>query len=143
MMERIDIHVEAPRVDGVEHCARLSDNTLGEPSASVRARVEAARARQRVRLAGTALYGSTLPRRRRAGTCGGTPVLRAGPGGAEPDRGGDASVGAERAGVPPRAKAVADDCRPGGERGHRGAAPGGGAAVSTAAEGTAFSLPRG
>ena len=61
-------------------------------------------------------------------------MLRAGPGGAEPDRGGDASVEAERAGVPSGSEAVADDCRPGGERRDRGAASGGGAAISTAAE---------
>ena len=52
MMDRIDIHVEVPRVD----YEKLSGSTLGETSASVRARVELARERQRGRLAGTALH---------------------------------------------------------------------------------------
>ena len=52
MVERIDIHVEVPRVD----YEKLAGNTLGETSATVRARVEAARDRQRSRLSGTSLY---------------------------------------------------------------------------------------
>jgi len=47
LLDRIDLHVEVPRVP----VAMLSEETGGgEPSAAVRARVEAARARQRVRL---------------------------------------------------------------------------------------------
>ncbi len=49
MLDRIDIHVEVPRVE----YDKLSDNTLGEPSEKIRARVEAARDVQRVRFAGT------------------------------------------------------------------------------------------
>ena len=45
MLDRIDIHIEVPRVD----YEKLSDDRLGEPSANVQARVEAARERQRVR----------------------------------------------------------------------------------------------
>jgi magnesium chelatase family protein len=52
LMDRIDIHVEVPRVD----YDKLAGNTLGESSASVRARVEASRALQRTRFAGTRLY---------------------------------------------------------------------------------------
>ena len=52
LMDRIDIHVEVPRVD----YDKLAGNSLGEPSAAVRARVEAARERQRERLAGTGLH---------------------------------------------------------------------------------------
>lgn len=52
MMDRIDIHIAVPRVD----YEKLSGNTLGEPSASVRQRVEAARARQSARFAGTSLH---------------------------------------------------------------------------------------
>ncbi|MBM3187247.1 MAG: YifB family Mg chelatase-like AAA ATPase [Chloroflexi bacterium] len=52
LMDRIDIHVEVPRVD----YEKLAGNTLGETSAAVRARVEAARERQRARFAGTSLY---------------------------------------------------------------------------------------
>ncbi|MDW8326626.1 MAG: YifB family Mg chelatase-like AAA ATPase [Anaerolineales bacterium] len=51
LLDRIDIHVEVPRVD----YAKLTDQRLGEPSEVVRARVEAARERQRVRFAGTGL----------------------------------------------------------------------------------------
>ena len=47
MMDRIDIHIEVPRVD----YEKLSDDRLGEPSAVVQARVEAARERQRARFA--------------------------------------------------------------------------------------------
>lgn len=51
-MDRIDIHVEVPRVE----YEKLAGNTLGETSAAVRARVEAARERQRLRFEGTSLY---------------------------------------------------------------------------------------
>lgn len=47
LLDRIDIHVEVPRVD----YEKLSDERLGEPSAAVRARVEAARELQRQRFA--------------------------------------------------------------------------------------------
>jgi len=45
LLDRIDIHVEVPRVE----YAKLSSERLGEPSAAVRERVEAARDQQRVR----------------------------------------------------------------------------------------------
>jgi magnesium chelatase family protein len=45
LLDRIDIHVQVPRVE----YDKLADDRLGEPSADVRARVEAARARQRER----------------------------------------------------------------------------------------------
>ena len=51
LLDRIDIHIEVPRVE----YEKLSDDRLGEPSAAIRARVEAARERQRCRLEGTAL----------------------------------------------------------------------------------------
>jgi magnesium chelatase family protein len=51
LLDRIDIHVEVPRVE----YEKLADERLGEPSARVRARVEAARERQRERFAGTHL----------------------------------------------------------------------------------------
>jgi len=41
MLDHIDIHIEVPRVD----YEKLSDDRLGEPSAKVRERVEAARER--------------------------------------------------------------------------------------------------
>jgi magnesium chelatase family protein len=46
LLDRIDIHLEVPRVE-VE---KLGDDRLGEPSAAIRGRVEAARQRQRRRL---------------------------------------------------------------------------------------------
>jgi magnesium chelatase family protein len=51
LLDRIDIHVEVPRVE----YEKLSDDRLGEPSAAIRQRVEAARERQRRRFEGTAL----------------------------------------------------------------------------------------
>jgi len=45
LMDRIDIHVEVPRVD----YDKLTDDRLGEPSAAIRARVERARDVQRKR----------------------------------------------------------------------------------------------
>jgi len=51
LLDRIDIHVEVPRVD----YEKLSGNRLGEPSAKIRERVERAYERQRARFAGTKL----------------------------------------------------------------------------------------
>jgi len=45
LLDRIDIHIEVPRVE----YDKLSDQRLGEPSAAIQARVEAARERQRQR----------------------------------------------------------------------------------------------
>ena len=47
LLDRIDIHIEVPRVE----YDKLSDQRLGEPSETIRARVEAARQRQRLRFA--------------------------------------------------------------------------------------------
>lgn len=49
LLDRIDIHVEVPRVE----FEKLTETRAGEPSAAVRARVEAARQHQRRRFAGT------------------------------------------------------------------------------------------
>jgi magnesium chelatase family protein len=51
LLDRIDIHVEVPRVP----FQKLSDERRGETSAAIRARVEAARDRQTARFAGTKL----------------------------------------------------------------------------------------
>ena len=51
LLDRIDIHVEVPRVA----YEKLTDQRLGEASQAVQARVEAARERQRARLAGSDL----------------------------------------------------------------------------------------
>ncbi len=48
LLDRIDIHIDVPRVD----YEKLSGDRLGEKSETIRARVEAARARQRTRFAG-------------------------------------------------------------------------------------------
>ena len=49
LLDRIDLHVEVPRVE----YEKLAADTVAESSAAVRARVEAARARQWVRFEGT------------------------------------------------------------------------------------------
>ncbi len=54
LMDRIDLHVEVPRVE----YEKLASTHRGESSADVRARVEAARARQAERFAGTGLYAN-------------------------------------------------------------------------------------
>jgi magnesium chelatase family protein len=51
LLDRIDIHIEVPWVE----YEKLSDERLGEPSAAIQARVEAARAQQRRRFEGTGL----------------------------------------------------------------------------------------
>ncbi len=51
LLDRIDMHIEVPRVD----YEKLSGDRLGETSETMRARVEAARARQHKRFAGTNL----------------------------------------------------------------------------------------
>jgi len=51
LLDRIDVHVEVPRVA----YEKLAGETPGETSAVVRARVQQARARQRARLVGTGL----------------------------------------------------------------------------------------
>jgi len=51
LLDRIDIHIEVPRVS----YDKLSKTAPGEPTAAIRARVEAARKRQQTRLAGSDL----------------------------------------------------------------------------------------
>lgn len=51
LLDRIDIHVEVPRVD----FEKLADDRLGESSECIRSRVGAARSRQKARFAGTDL----------------------------------------------------------------------------------------
>ena len=54
LLDRIDIHIEVPRVD----YEKLSGDRLGEKSEAIRARVEQARARQRQRFTGTNLQSN-------------------------------------------------------------------------------------
>jgi magnesium chelatase family protein len=56
LLDRIDLHVEVPRVPHRE----LADPTDGESSAAIRARVEAARQVQRLRLAPFGLHANAL-----------------------------------------------------------------------------------
>ena len=51
LLDRIDIHLEVPRVE----YEKLAAKRAGEPSAAIRARVEGARSRQATRFAGTGL----------------------------------------------------------------------------------------
>src|SRR4051812_11799238 len=51
LLDRIDIHLDVPRVD----YDKLASDRAGEPSSAVRARVEAARERQRLRFASSGL----------------------------------------------------------------------------------------
>lgn len=51
LLDRIDIHVQVPRVD----YEKLSDDRFGEPSSQVRQRVEEARQQQRLRFQGSTL----------------------------------------------------------------------------------------
>jgi magnesium chelatase family protein len=57
MLDRIDIHIEVPRVD----YEKLSNDRLGEPSTNVQARVEAARQIQRERFDAKATHASPQP----------------------------------------------------------------------------------
>ncbi len=54
LMDRIDLHVDVPRVE----YEKLSSAHRSEPSAAVRERVEAARARQAARFVGTTFYSN-------------------------------------------------------------------------------------
>jgi magnesium chelatase family protein len=54
MLDRIDIHIEVPRVD----YAKLSSDRLGEPSAAIRQRVQAARELQTRRFSQIARHPS-------------------------------------------------------------------------------------
>ena len=54
MLDRIDIHIEVPRVN----YEKLSSDRLGEPSAAIRERVQTARQRQLERFAGTQIINN-------------------------------------------------------------------------------------
>lgn len=49
LLDRIDIHIDVPRVE----YEKLADTRVAEPSAAIRARVETARDRQRLRFTGS------------------------------------------------------------------------------------------
>ena len=114
LLDRIDIHVEVPRVP----FQKLSDERRGEPSAAIRARVEAARARQSARFANVKDgQGASLTTNADMGP---TQVRDHCP----VDETGRQLLGAamraaghepQRTGVSPGAQAGADDRGPGGE----------------------------
>jgi magnesium chelatase family protein len=54
LLDRIDLHLEIPALSHAE----LTTSAVGEPSAAIRARVVAARARQVARFAGTAIHAN-------------------------------------------------------------------------------------
>jgi magnesium chelatase family protein len=54
LLDRIDLHLEIPALSHAE----LTGSATGEPSAAIRARVVAARARQVARFAGTAIHAN-------------------------------------------------------------------------------------
>ena len=140
LLDRIDIHVEVPRVP----FQKLSDDRRGECSAAIRARVEAARARQTARFAGRAGAGAKRGTRSGARSNAGLDLqrghgthrsARALPGGRDRPaiaRGGHAADEPERAGLSPDSEAGADDRRPGRLRPHPAGAPGGGDPVPAA-----------
>jgi magnesium chelatase family protein len=71
LLDRIDIHVEVPRVP----FQKLSDDRRGEPSAAIRARVEGARARQTARFAGVA--GARMAAAQQSAAAGTAPTTNA------------------------------------------------------------------
>jgi magnesium chelatase family protein len=78
LLDRIDIHIEVPRVE----YEKLTDRRAGERSADVRARVQAARQRQAQRFAGTQItcnadMGPAEVRVHCAVEAGAQPLLRA------------------------------------------------------------------
>ena len=128
LLDRIDIHVEVPRVQ----YDKLTGSAQGEPSSAVRARVQAARERQRARFAGTALISNAD-----MGPTRGAPLLRHRRQRPEPAQGGDAAIAPVGPRLPPHAQAGAQHRRPGGRGDHWRRARGGGVAVSGTQAGVA------
>ncbi len=136
LLDRIDIHVEVPRVD----YQKLSDDRLGEASELIRARVEKARELQRLRFATgqtSKVDGRTSRFDALNVVCNAdmrvgedAAVLQAGCGGGEPGAGGDGADEPVGAGVSPGAEAGADDRGLGRVRADPGGTFGGGAAIS-------------
>ena len=123
LLDRIDIHVEVPRVD----YDKLTDERLGEPSEPIQARVEQAREAQRQRFADTPLSSNA--------DMGPGEVRRI----CRLDETGRGLVRAAMqqlqmsARLPPHPETGADDRGPGRERAHRDGASGGGDPVPATA----------
>ena len=108
LLDRIDIHVEVPRVD----YQKLSDDRLGEASEVIRGRVEG-----RAPAAAGAIL--SLPKSEHHRQCGhaggrGPPVLQAGRARRDPGAGGDGTNESVCAWLSPGAEAGTDDRRSGG-----------------------------
>jgi magnesium chelatase family protein len=139
LLDRIDIHVEVPRVP----FQKLSDERRGEPSAAIRGRVEAARARQSARFADGGRGGVTSPIPLTTNADMGPTQVRDH---CPVDETGRQLLGAamqrlrpgdepECAGVSPGAEAGADDCGPGGVGADPAGAYRGGDSVSAETDG--------
>ncbi len=107
LLDRIDIHIEVPRVE----YEKLSDERLGEASPAIRARVEAARARQRQRFEGH----RGLLANADMGPAEVRDYCQVDDGGQQPAARGHAAAAHERPGLPPHPQAGADHRRSGGQ----------------------------
>ncbi len=123
LLDRIDIHISVPRVE----YDKLSDARLGEPSAVVRARVEAARERQRQRFAGGITEGVLCNADMRPAEV--RKFCQLDETGQHLMKTAMIQIAAFGAGLPPRAQAGAHHRRPGGGGADCPGAPGGGASI--------------
>ena len=126
LLDRIDIHLTVPRVE----YEKLADGRLGESSATVRARVEGARARQTARFAGTGIVtnaemGPSQVRDHCALDAAGEGLMRA----------AMRQLQSLRAWLPPRPQTEPHDRRPRGHGAGQRGAPRRGIAVQAAGRG--------
>ena len=132
LLDRIDIHVEVPRVP----FQKLSDERRGEPSAAIRARVEAARARQSARFANVKDgQGAGLTTNADMGPTQVRDHCPVDETGRPAPRRGDAADEPERAGVSPGTQTGAHDRGPGRIGAHPAGASGGSDPVSAETNG--------
>jgi hypothetical protein len=107
-------HIEVPRVEATLRVdEKLSDERLGEPSAAIRARVEAVSARRRGSDSSASRAPGCWPLRHlcchKGGSGGGAGLLPVGRSRAQPHQGRHAAAPDERPGLPPHSEAGADD----------------------------------
>ncbi len=135
LLDRIDIHVEVPRVE----YEKLSDDRLGEPSGVIRQRVQAARERQRTRFAGAGSGGRPSASTDQSITCNADmrpaevrKYLPAGRDRPQPDARRHEPDAALRPRLPPHPQAGPHHRRSGRSRADPARTPGRGAAVQAA-----------